>query len=112
MYLLPILTRVLFYLFIFESGEFFLQVKLAGKQAAVEKLQWEATTSNKNVERLQGDLDKVQGELSSFMLFIEGLTTNDSSISVEDYDDVLYPIDQNHDIVSRLPFRGSYFFPS
>lgn len=83
-------------------GEFILQVKLADKQAAVEKLQWEAMTSNKKVERLQEDLDKVQGEISSFMLLIEGLTRNDSAISVGDYDDILYHIDQNHEIVSQL----------
>ncbi|XP_041996515.1 protein MICROTUBULE BINDING PROTEIN 2C-like isoform X1 [Salvia splendens] len=81
------------------------EVKLADKQAAVENLQWEVTTSNKKVERLQGDLDKVQGELSSFMLFIEGLTRNDSSISAEDYDDVLYPNDQNHDIDHEMDMQ-------
>ncbi|KAL1553397.1 protein MICROTUBULE BINDING PROTEIN 2C-like [Salvia divinorum] len=81
------------------------KVKIADKQAAVEKLQWEATTSNKKVERLQGDLDKVQGEVSSFMLLIEGLTRNDSAISAEDYDDVLYPIDQNHDIDHEMDMQ-------
>ncbi|KAI3463835.1 hypothetical protein Pfo_020498 [Paulownia fortunei] len=74
------------------------KIKLADKQAAMEKLQWEAMTSNKKVERLQEDLDKVQGEISSFMLLIEGLTRNDFAISAGDYDDVPYPLDQNHEL--------------
>lgn len=83
----------------------FSQVKLADKQAAVEKLQWETTTSNKKVESLQEDLDKVQGEISSFMLLIEGLTRNEFSISAGDYDYDPYPIDQNHEIVSQITIR-------
>lgn len=85
------------------------QVKLADKQAAVEKLQWETTTSNKKVERLQEDLDKVQGEISSFMLLIEGLTRNEFSISARDYDDDPYPIDQNHEIVSQIAVQRQLF---
>lgn len=88
------------------------QIKLADKQAAVEKLQWEAMTSNKKVERLQADQDKVQGEISSFMLLIEGLTRNDFAISAGDYDDVPYPLDQNHELVSQLPIKGQYLFLS
>ncbi|KAL0421663.1 UNVERIFIED_CONTAM: protein MICROTUBULE BINDING PROTEIN 2C [Sesamum latifolium] len=52
-------------------------------------------TSNKKVERLQEDLDKVQGDISAFMLFIEGLTRKDFAISAGDYDDVPYPLDEN-----------------
>ncbi|KAL0385245.1 UNVERIFIED_CONTAM: protein MICROTUBULE BINDING PROTEIN 2C [Sesamum radiatum] len=73
------------------------KIKLADKQAAVEKLQWEAMTSNKKVERLQEDLDKVQGDISAFMLLIEGLTRKDFAISAVDYDDVPYPLDENDD---------------
>ncbi|KAL7114813.1 hypothetical protein ACP275_04G145100 [Erythranthe tilingii] len=73
------------------------KVKLADKQAAVEKLQWEAMTSNKKVERLQENLDKVQGEISSFMLAIQGLTNNDYAICNGDYyDEVPYLLDQSH----------------
>lgn len=67
-------------------------------------------TSNKKVERLQEDLDKVHGEISSFMLLVEGLTRNDFVISAEDYDDVPYPIDQNHEIVSVGVFLFQHFF--
>ncbi|KAH6828266.1 hypothetical protein C2S53_014204 [Perilla frutescens var. hirtella] len=81
------------------------KVKLADKQAAVEKLQWEAMTSNKKVERLQEDLEKVQGEISSFMLLIEGLTRNDFAISAGDYDNVPYPIDQNHEIDREMDMQ-------
>ncbi|XP_011086910.1 uncharacterized protein LOC105168503 isoform X2 [Sesamum indicum] len=73
------------------------KIKLADKQAAVEKLQWEAMTSNKKVERLQEDLDRVQGDISAFMLLIEGLTRKDLPISAGDYDDVPYPLDENDD---------------
>lgn len=81
------------------------KVKLADKQAAVEKLQWEAMTSNKKVERLQEDLNKVQGEISSFMLLIEGLTRNDFAISAGDYDNVPYSIDQNYEIDHEMDMQ-------
>ncbi|KAI3454773.1 hypothetical protein Pfo_011436 [Paulownia fortunei] len=74
------------------------KIKLADKQAAVEKLQWEAMTSNKKVERLQEDLETVQGEISSFMLLLEGLTRNDFSNCVGDYDVVPYRLDENHEL--------------
>ncbi|KAG5536362.1 hypothetical protein RHGRI_023959 [Rhododendron griersonianum] len=62
------------------------KVKLADKQAALEKLQWEAMTSNRKVELLQEDLDSMRGEISSFMLLVEGLAKNPSTMSAEDYD--------------------------
>ncbi|CAL5444819.1 unnamed protein product [Camellia sinensis] len=43
------------------------KIKLADKQAALEKLQWDAMTSNKKVEKLQEDLGSMQGEISSFL---------------------------------------------
>ncbi|XP_057791783.1 protein MICROTUBULE BINDING PROTEIN 2C [Salvia miltiorrhiza] len=81
------------------------KVKLADKQAAVEKLQWETMTSNKKAERLQEDLDKVQGEISSFMILIEGLRRDDSAFSAGDYDDVLNPIDPNHEIDHEMDMQ-------
>lgn len=62
------------------------KIKLADKQAALEKLQWEAMTSNKSVEKLQGELDTLQGEMSSFMILFEGLVKTDSTVCAEDYD--------------------------
>uniref|UniRef100_A0A7N2MQT0 Uncharacterized protein n=1 Tax=Quercus lobata TaxID=97700 RepID=A0A7N2MQT0_QUELO len=63
-----------------------LYIKLADKQAALEKIQWEAMTSNREVEKLQEDLDSVRGEISSFMLLFESLTKNDSASHTADYD--------------------------
>ena len=62
------------------------QIKLADKQAALEKIQWEAMTSNTNVEKLQEELNSVQGEISSFMLLFDGLLKNDNGHYAEDYD--------------------------
>ena len=78
----------------------FLQIKLADKQAALEKLQWESMTSNKMVEKLQEDLDTIQEEMSSFMLLFEGLSKNDYTQSAEDYDITPYHSDHLSDIVS------------
>lgn len=62
------------------------QIKLADKQAAVEKLQWEAMTSNKKVEKLQEELNAFQGERSSYTLLFEGLSDDHFTLSDEDYD--------------------------
>lgn len=62
------------------------KIKLADKQATLEKIQWEAMTSNRKVEKLQQELDCMQGEISSFMLLFEGLTKSDSAVFADDYD--------------------------
>ncbi|KAI9088457.1 hypothetical protein K1719_029906 [Acacia pycnantha] len=62
------------------------KIKLADKQAALEKTQWEATTSNKKAEKLQEELDSMQGDISSFMLLLEGLTKYDAGEYTDDYD--------------------------
>jgi hypothetical protein len=64
----------------------FPQIKLADKQATLEKIQWEAMTSNRKVDKLQQELDCMQGEISSFMLLFEGLTKSDSAVYADDYD--------------------------
>lgn len=89
--------------FIGECGHPFLQVKLADKQAALEKLQWEAMTSNRKVELLQEDLDSMRGEISSFMLLVEGLAKNPSTMSAEDYDVAPYYSSHLHQEVSSSP---------
>ncbi|KAI7726808.1 hypothetical protein M8C21_022930 [Ambrosia artemisiifolia] len=63
-------------------------IKLADKQAAVEKLQWEAMTSNKKVEKLQEDLNAIQGEASSYTLLFEGLSNDNYTLSHQDCYDV------------------------
>ncbi|PHT47603.1 hypothetical protein CQW23_11811 [Capsicum baccatum] len=66
------------------------KVKLADKQAAVEKLEWEAMTSSKKVEKLQEDLEIVRREVTWFMQFVQQLTKNRSSALAEDYDVIPY----------------------
>ncbi|XP_022736545.1 protein MICROTUBULE BINDING PROTEIN 2C-like [Durio zibethinus] len=62
------------------------KIKLADKQAALEKTQWEAMTSKQKVEKLQNDIDSMQGEFSSFMVLLNGLTKNNPTTRAEDYD--------------------------
>ncbi|XWS60399.1 hypothetical protein CRYUN_Cryun07bG0033300 [Craigia yunnanensis] len=69
------------------------KIKLADKQAALEKTQWEAMTSNQKVEKLQNDIDSMQGEFSSFMLLLNGLTKNNPTTCAEDYDVAPYHLD-------------------
>ncbi|KAF5734635.1 hypothetical protein HS088_TW15G00127 [Tripterygium wilfordii] len=69
------------------------KIKLADKQAALEKLQWEATTSNRKVEKLQEELHSMQGEVSSFMLVFEGLAKDGSTAYSDDYDITPYRFD-------------------
>jgi hypothetical protein len=38
------------------------------------------------VDKLQQELDCMQGEISSFMLLFEGLTKSDSAVYADDYD--------------------------
>ncbi|KAL3343070.1 hypothetical protein AABB24_026897 [Solanum stoloniferum] len=71
------------------------KVKLADKQAAVEKLEWEAMTSSKKVEKLQEDLDVVRQEIAWFMQFVQQLTKNGSRTLAEDYDVIPYLCDKN-----------------
>ncbi|XVE54655.1 hypothetical protein DITRI_Ditri03aG0099500 [Diplodiscus trichospermus] len=62
------------------------KIKLADKQAALEKTKWEAMTFKEKVEKLQNDIDSMQGEFSSIMLILNGLTKNSPSTCAEDYD--------------------------
>lgn len=64
------------------------KIKLADKQAAVERLQWEASTSKNKVEKLQEDLNAFQGEMSSYTLLFEGLTNDNYTPSDQEYDDI------------------------
>lgn len=71
------------------------KVKLADKQAAVEKLEWEAMTSSKKVEKLQEDLEVVRQEIAWFMQFVQQLTKNGSRALAKDYDVIPYLCDKN-----------------
>uniref|UniRef100_A0A7N0T173 Uncharacterized protein n=1 Tax=Kalanchoe fedtschenkoi TaxID=63787 RepID=A0A7N0T173_KALFE len=70
------------------------KIKLAERQAALEKIQWEAVTSNKQVEKLQEDLKTAELEMSAFTILLEGSIKNDNSIYTVDYD--LTPHWTNH----------------
>lgn len=74
------------------------KIKLADKQAAVEKLQWEARTSNQKAERLQEELDSMQSQISSLMHIFEGLSKDDTVTPTEDYDVIPYYLDHLPDI--------------
>ncbi|MED6130570.1 hypothetical protein PIB30_002164 [Stylosanthes scabra] len=66
---------------------FDVKMKTADKQAVLEKLEWEAKTSFKKVEKLQENLDSMQGSISSFTLLLESLKiTNDDDEYADDYD--------------------------
>ncbi|CAA0832401.1 movement protein binding protein 2C [Striga hermonthica] len=78
------------------------KIKLADERAAVEKLQWESTTSKEKVKKLQEDLHRVEGEISSFMLLLQGLTNKDFPISGGDYDYDPYPFDQNYELNNEI----------
>ncbi|KAI3717724.1 hypothetical protein L1987_69508 [Smallanthus sonchifolius] len=64
------------------------KIKLADKQASLEKLQWEAMTSNKKAENLQEDLNAIQGETSSYTLLLEGLLNDNYTLLHQDCYDV------------------------
>lgn len=74
---------------------------LADKQAALEKLRWEAMTSNTLAEKLQEDVNTMQAEMSSIMILCEGLRKNNDDVSTEDYDVPLNHIDHIPDDVVR-----------
>ncbi|XVF54480.1 hypothetical protein PTKIN_Ptkin05aG0183800 [Pterospermum kingtungense] len=69
------------------------KIKLADKQAALEKTQWEEMTSKQKVEKLKNDIDSMQGEFSSFMLLLNVLTRNNPATCAEDYDVAPYHLD-------------------
>ncbi|KAK3000941.1 hypothetical protein RJ639_021841 [Escallonia herrerae] len=74
------------------------KIKLADKQAALEKLQWEATTSKGKVEKLQEDLNTMQEEMSSFVLLFEGLTKKNDTGFAEDIDVTVSDVDHFSEI--------------
>ncbi|PKA56896.1 hypothetical protein AXF42_Ash002199 [Apostasia shenzhenica] len=59
------------------------EIKLADKEAALEKSQWEAQMFNKKVEKLQGDVVSSELEVSALMQLFEVLAVSDSLVSAE-----------------------------
>ncbi|KAK2357644.1 hypothetical protein P8452_76920 [Trifolium repens] len=74
------------------------KIKLADKQAALEKIHWEMITSNKKVEKLQEELDSVQTDISTFTLLLEGLAKTDTAKYSDDYDTKPYVFNHVPDI--------------
>ncbi|WJX90118.1 hypothetical protein P8452_72049 [Trifolium repens] len=74
------------------------KIKLADKQAALEKIHWEMITSNKKVEKLQEELDSVQTDISTFTLLLEGLAKTDTAKYSDDYDTKPYVFNYVPDI--------------
>lgn len=62
----------------------FLQIMLADKQAALEKLNWEARKSNRKVEELEGNVVSMDLEIAALMQLFEKLTKNDSAAYPDD----------------------------
>lgn len=79
---------------------FFLQIKLADKQAALEKLEWEAMTSNRKVEKLQEDLGSMKDEIAAFTRLFEELAKSDSTTYAQEKNTYLFPLDGLPEIVS------------
>lgn len=69
------------------------KVKLADRQAALEKLRWEASTSNQKVEKLQEELNSIQDQFSSFLHIFDGLAKSQSNEHADDYDVAPYHFD-------------------
>lgn len=95
-----ILFEVVFLCCLFFCLLFFLQIKLADKQAALEKMQWEAMTSRRKAEKLQEELNSMQGDISSYMQLFEGLMKNNSTKYSENYDVTPYRFDHLPYLVS------------
>lgn len=74
------------------------KIKLADKQAALEKIHWEMMTSNKKVEKLQEELDSVQADVSTFTLLLESFAKTDTAKYTDDYDTKPYVFNHEPDI--------------
>lgn len=69
------------------------KIKLADRQAALEKTQWEAKTTGTKAIKLQEQLDAVEGEISSFTRVFETLAKTESKKHDIDYDATPYQFD-------------------
>ncbi|KAG7549941.1 hypothetical protein ISN45_Aa06g007810 [Arabidopsis thaliana x Arabidopsis arenosa] len=69
------------------------KIKLADKQAALEKTQWEAKTTGTRAIKLQEQLDAVEGDISTFTRVFETLAKTDSKKPDRDYDAIPYEFD-------------------
>lgn len=88
------------------------QIKLADKQAALEKTQWEAKTTGTRAIKLQEQLDAVEGDISTFTRVFETLAKPNSKKPERDYDATPYEFDHLPYLVSDVAMTIiSRFFP-
>ncbi|KAG9448550.1 hypothetical protein H6P81_008515 [Aristolochia fimbriata] len=87
------------------------KVKLADKQAALEKLQWEVANANSKAAKLQEDLDSMEGESATIMGVIEALAGTTSKVYDDqnnvnlDYFDQLSLIQEEDVVVDNVEMR-------
>lgn len=80
------------------------KIKLADKQAALEKLEWEAKMSNRKVEELQDEFVSMDLEITALMQIFEELSRNSSVVHRDDkitsfhYFEQISPIDHIDEI--------------
>lgn len=87
------------------------KIKLADKQAALEKIEWEAKTSKKKVEELQGDAVSNELEISAMMTLFEAIANCDSFPCLDDASfEPLLPLDdiKGIDVVKMEEARIAY----
>ncbi|KAL0916481.1 hypothetical protein M5K25_014001 [Dendrobium thyrsiflorum] len=60
------------------------KIKLADKQAALEKIEWEAKMSKKKVEELEGDASSNDEQISAMMILFEAIANKDSFPCLDD----------------------------
>ncbi|PKA45833.1 hypothetical protein AXF42_Ash021468 [Apostasia shenzhenica] len=89
------------------------KIKLADKEAALEKSHWEAQMFNKKVEKLQGDVVSSELEVSALMQLFEVLAVSDSFVSAEGdiaYFEPLLNLDDSNtmDVIKMEEARLSY----
>ena len=85
---------------------FILQIKLADKQAALEKLEWEAKMSNRKVEELQDESVSMDLEITALMQIFEELSKNSSATHPDEKITSFHYFEQSPPIVS-----SSFLFP-
>ncbi|KAL9255720.1 MICROTUBULE BINDING PROTEIN 2C-like protein [Drosera capensis] len=61
------------------------KIKLADKQAALEKIQWEAMMSNQKCDQLQEEITSMESHISSYTMLLEGLSKDNLAPTAEEH---------------------------
>ncbi|ERN05735.1 uncharacterized protein LOC18433920 [Amborella trichopoda] len=75
------------------------KIKLADKQAVLEKLEWEVKTSNRKTEELRQHLDSMHNEVGTLMHIFETAEEKDSTVLIDDDD---WTIDDSLDLLPAM----------